>query len=331
MFRKILASLIFAIFVTASIPFFFGVAVGKTFLSPSFYSGALLDTAYTPLTLTLSQNIRVVDPVFAISFSDEDLTELIRKHFTKDIFRGVIVGTFDAFTQDDPSSSSPSLKRTTRIQLDLTLFVEPSRQFLKELIQRSFENIPPCKSGEQPSLDAILPSCMLPSWKSETFQNKFGADFEKAYQDKLFSRFANSSGQFSYDLEVTGSKSTYLSLAKTLDDAILYLSAFLLGLTLLLLLLWVKQWDIGFRWASTMWITSSIIGLVFVVCIFFLPAFLSPGFFDLPAGSPQYDQLMVALRILTVSFIKVYALFLFAALGVGIIFHVLHRRSDSNR
>lgn len=328
MLRKIIASLIFVIFVVASVPFFLGLSVGKTFLSRSFYTGTLLDTAYSPVVDFITTNIRDMDPLFKSSFSEEDIHQRVEKHFTKDVVRTMITQSFDEFDQRVIDTPAENTRKDLKIRIGLVPLVQSSQNFLREIVQDSLQKIPVCKPHEKPVLTNIFPSCMLAAWQTPEFRETFRGQFERAYQDKLFKKFAGYNGDFSYDLELGLSKNRYLFLTETFEYAALYMSSFLIAFTVLMLLTWMRRWDIGLRWVGSMWMTSAVLGGIFAVFIFFASKLIPASALDIPAGSAAYDHLTTLISILSVAFIKIYSLFIILAFLVGLFFYLFARKFD---
>lgn len=329
MFRKIIASLIFVVFVVASVPFFLGLSLGKTFLSRSFYSGTLLDTAYAPLVDFVALNVRDMDPLFEKSFTEGEIRQRVEKHFTQDVVRKLIQESFDQFDQNVAQVPTENSRKDLTVRIGLAPLVQASRGFLSEIVQDSLGKIPPCKPNEQPVVTNIFPSCTMSLWQTPEFREKFRSQFETAYQDKIFKKFAGNNGDFSYDLELGLSKNRYLSIAQTLEYAGLYMSSFLLAFTILMLLVWMKRWDIGLRWTGSMWMTSAVLGTIFAIFIFFSSRLIPAHVLEVPAESAAYVNITALVHVLSVSFVKIYGLFLFLAFLVGLFFYLLARKFDS--
>ncbi|MBP7898754.1 hypothetical protein KAZ92_02290 [Candidatus Gracilibacteria bacterium] len=293
MLRKIIASLIFTIFVVASVPFFLGLTMGRTFFSRSFYQGALFDAAYSPLSDYVAENIQLIDPVFA-RFTQDEIRAHFVKHFTPDVLRKVIDQSLDQFDQRITSTTPDTAKKSLKIPINLSSLVPVSKEFLKE-------------------------------FSSEI---KLRGDSQDFYQDKLITQFAGTKGDFSYELDLGMSKSSYVSTAKTLDTMAYYISTVLFAFTLLMLLLWFKVWDTGLRWAGSMWMTSAVLGGFIALFIAISEKFLSPNFFGLPQDSAQYVHVIAVFHVIAFSFLKSYLFVLFAAFIIGLAFFLFARRLD---
>ncbi len=330
MLRKIIASLVFVIFVIASIPFFFGLAFGKTFLSGTFYSGTLLDTAYTPFVDVATRSVHQLDPAFQKHFSEDEIREKIRTHFSKDILKQSIENSVQAFSA---ASLSQESKRSTSFRLNLTPIVNASGGFVREMIGLVFDRIPACKTGETPVLKSskdIFESCIPAELAKADSKQEVTAHFEQLYKKMLFKEYSSFGGGYSYDVPVPGSRTSYLQFAGFLDQGLLYLASFLVAFTILLLLTWVKHWDIGLRWVGTMWITSAVLGGIFAFFLLFSHVFFPSELFGVPSGSDGYAHLMSFVRILSAAFVKVYAFILCIPLVIGIIFYLSGRRLESS-
>lgn len=326
MLRKIIASLIFVIFVVASIPFFFGLAFGKTFFSSSFYSGTLLDTAYSPFIDVATRSVYELDPAFQKYFTEDEIREKVQTHFPDDVLKQAIENSVRSFSS---ASISQDTKRSTNFQLDLTPVVNASSGFVRDMIRLVFDKIPACKPGETPVLKNqkdIFESCIPPQLLTPANKQKVIANFEQMYQKMLFKEYSRSGGGYSYQVPVPGSRASYLQLAGFLDSGLLYLAAFLVAFTIFLLLTWVRSWDIGLRWVGTMWITSAVLGGIFAFFLLFSHVFIPSEVFGVPPGSESYTQLMSFVQIIFAAFAKIYAFILCIPLLVGIFLYLAGRR-----
>lgn len=327
MLRKIIASLIFTIFVVASVPFFLGLTMGKTFFSRSFYRGALFDAAYSPLSDYVAEGIQHVDPVFA-QLPQDEVRARFMKHFTPDVFRKVIDQSLDQFDQRITSETTDAAKKSLKVPINLSSLVPVSKTFIGELFVLVFDKIPVCQANEKPVLTSIFPSCKPVSWQTDQFKHTFQSDFQNLYEDKMISQLVGTKGDFSYELDLGISKSSYLSTAKTLDTIAYYISTILFAFTILMLLLWFKVWDTGFRWAGSMWMTAAVLGFLIALFIAFSEKLLSPDFFGLPQDSSQYVHVVSVFHVIAFSFLRSYLLILFIAFAIGLVFFLFARKLD---
>ncbi len=328
MFRKIIASLIFVVFVVASVPFFLGLSLGKTFLSRTFYSGTLLDTAYEPLVDFLTTNVQDIDPVFKTLFTSDEVRQRVEQYFSKDIVQNVIKQSFDQFDQNVAQVPADSTRKDLRVRIGLVPLVQASKDFLREMVQDTLQRVPTCAAGQTPVITNIFPNCTPASSQTPEFREKFKSQFETAYQDKIFKKFAGTNGDFSYDAQLGLSKSRYLTITQTFEYMTLYMSAFLLAFTVLMLLTWIRRWDIGLRWTGSMWMTSAVLGGIFAIFIFFASRFIPASTLGVSGQSVVYDQIITFIHVLSVAFVKIYSVFLLLAFLVGLFFYIFARKFD---
>lgn len=328
MFRKISASLIFVVFVVASVPFFLGLSFGNTFLSPSFYSGTLLDASYDPVVDAITAKVQNIDPVFSQYFSEEEIRDRVQKHFTRDLLRDVVETSLDQFSQTVDTAPVES-DRGLRLRLSFAPFVEASGNFFRDLVQLSLERIPTCTADEVPPSREVFPACTLAAWKTPYFKDSFKNQFQQAYEDRMLKQFSGTKGNFSYELELGMSKSRLLSLTQTFDYALLYLAAFLLVFTVIMLIVWMRRWDIGLRWAGSMWMTSAVLGGIFALFILFLSRLVPSAFFGFPSESIEAEHARNFLQVVSFSFAGTYLLFLLLSFLIGLFFFVFARKFDS--
>lgn len=296
MFRKIIASLIFVLFVVSSVPFFLGLTLGKSFFSRSFYTGVFLDTAYSPLMSALAGHVGDLDPAFKNSISEDEVHQSLEKYFTKPILTHLIDDSFQRF--DARLASLPSTTDTAKLQFPVSLaaLVDPAKHFFQDIIQHAAPG-------------------------------KIPAEFEKGYDDMILKKFGGPHHDFSYDLDLGISQNNYISLVQTFDTTFSRIPLFLLAFTLLMLLLWRRPWSTGLRWSGRMWLTSAILGGIFAVFLFFIPNHIPPSAFGIASqDSPLYLQVISLLHIFISAFLKIYILVLSFAFLIAISFYFFARK-----
>ncbi len=103
-FRRILAGFFVFLFVLAAIPTFFVYGISKTFLNPEFFKGPIVDGTYDFVVNATAQKVYKNDSTLSKHFQEGEVDEMIRKSFSKDNLRTVLV---DFATQIDHFKSTP--------------------------------------------------------------------------------------------------------------------------------------------------------------------------------------------------------------------------------
>ncbi len=318
MFRKILTIVIFSVFVLCSLPFFLGLAISHTFFSRSFYTGTFLNTAYAPTINMASKSIADIDPAFQKHFSQDEISQLLQTHFTKDLLRNTVDKTSSAFSQDIAAVSPDSSKNDKlTFTIDFTPYQEPLMLFISDMVQQTLDRLPPCAAGAKPEVVGVFPSCSLASWQTDDFKKKFSDEFKKDYQQKIF---ANPVGPgetaFVRNLVLDVPRSDVAFALHQFEMMNVYTVLFVLAFISLMLLLWIRNFYTGLTLSSLMLVTASVLGLLLALILSRVVSLFPPEAITNPTVSQAtFDLARDLLSVILMSFAKVYAVIL----GIGML------------
>lgn len=248
--RRIIAAFFVFLFIAISLPTFLVYALSKTYFSPSFYTGPVVDGSYDFFVNAVSTHIYQADPTLQGHFKLVDVKKEVQNVFKIDILRK-LTGDFGQ------EMASLKEKPDVPVAISLKVFQDSLLTVTHNLAYKLFQSLPVCKVDELPEVNSEgIPTCVPKGLDYANISAPISKQFEKTV-------YAFLPQQVQIDLSSAKSKNqAFYYMFLWIDRLKIYLLFALIALVFFVALIIYYPISLMLRFESVAFIVSGILGFL---------------------------------------------------------------------